>query len=360
MKVVQILPELNEGGVERGVVELTREFQKYDIKSFVVSSGGKLVNELNKNGVEYVYCDVCSKNIFTFIPRILKLRKILKHISPDIVHVRSRIPAWLLLFAKFGLKFKIVSTVHGLNSVNFYSKIMTKADKIICVSNYVKEYIIKNFSADVLRIKVIFRGVDIENFNPQNLPCKSELRQKFSYCDNGFIVSCVGRISATKNIETLIKAVKILQEDYKNIKLLVVGGVHKNRKNYFEKLLKICNELEVKDFVIFTGSLNNIQEIYKLSDVVVSPSIKPESFGRSVAEAIAINTPVVASNHGGVKDIIQSGVNGYFFSPLDEKELAKKIAMANKLEFDGFSYIKNKFNLENMVKDTMMVYKEVL
>ncbi|MGH1599922.1 glycosyltransferase family 4 protein [Campylobacter majalis] len=355
MKVVQILPELNEGGVERGVVEITRELVKYGVISYVISGGGKLESELEKNGVTHIKCDVFSKNLLTFLPRVLKLRKILKEIAPDIVHIRSRIPAWLIKFAKIGLKFKVVSTVHGLNSPNFYSKIMTKSDKIICVSNAVKEHIKRHFNADDSKISVIFRGVDLVNFNPLKLPSKEELRSKYSL-KNELVISCVGRITQGKNIETLLKSAVILKQKL-SIKILIAGGVHPKKKEYFQRLKALKDELGLSDEVQFLGSVGDVAGVYKLSDVVVSASLKPESFGRSVAEALALNTPVVASNHGGVKDIIKDGENGYFFDPLDADELASKIVLASKLKFNGFDYISSTFTLEKMTKQTYEIYR---
>ena len=134
MRIVQVIPELNEGGVERGVVELNREFVKKGIESFVISAGGKLENQINLDGGNHIKFDVCSKNIFTAFSRVNALKKILKEINPDIIHVRSRVPAWLVYFANKKLNIKVVSTVHGFNSVGFYSSIMQKSDAVICVS----------------------------------------------------------------------------------------------------------------------------------------------------------------------------------------------------------------------------------
>ena len=160
MIVVQLLPELNEGGVERGVVELNREYVKLGITSFVISNGGKLENQINIDGGTHIKFDVCSKNIFTVISRINGLKKILKDIKPDIIHVRSRVPAWLIFFANKSLGIKVVSTVHGFNSVGFYSSIMQKADAVICVSNSIKEYIQKHRQKDMLKY---LNSVDLDS-----------------------------------------------------------------------------------------------------------------------------------------------------------------------------------------------------
>ena len=169
MRILQLLPELNEGGVERGVVELNREFVKKEIESFVISKGGKLENQINLDGGTFIKFDVCSKNIFTAFRRVNALKKILKEIKPDIIHVRSRVPAWLVYFANKSLKIKVVSTVHGFNSVGFYSSIMQKADAVICVSNSIKEYIQKHYQTNESKITVIPRGIDLELFNPKIL-----------------------------------------------------------------------------------------------------------------------------------------------------------------------------------------------
>ncbi len=359
MKVVQLLPELNEGGVERGVVELSRELIKRGFSSIVISNGGKLAKEIENDGAKHIKYDICSKNPLNAPYRAMGLRKILKEIKPDILHVRSRVPAWLTHFANNSLHIPIVSTVHGFNSVSFYSKIMTKADKVICVSTAIKEYIQKHYDTPEQKITVIPRGVDLKKFNPKNIDIAfmDKFIDKYGLKDS-FTVSTVGRITQLKDIETFIKAISLLQKDYSSIKGLVVGGAREDKKEYFNSLKNLSKELKAN--IIFTGSISKVAEIYHISDVVVSGSKKPESFGRSVAEALALNTPVIATNHGGVLDIIQKNKNGYFFSIGDHKELAEKIIKAKELKFDGFEYIKENFSLENMVEKTVEVYKNLI
>ncbi len=359
MKIVQVLPELNEGGVERGVVELNREFVKKGIESFVISLGGKLENQINLDGGTFIKFDVCSKNIFTTISRINSLKKILKELKPDIIHVRSRVPAWLVYFANKRLNIKVVSTVHGFNSVGFYSSIMQKADAVICVSNSIKEYIQKNYQTPQSKITVIPRGIDLELFNPSNLDEDfiNEFKEKYDLKDK-FIISSVGRVTQLKDYETFIKAINLVKKEIPSLKALIVGGTRSDKEDYLNSLKTLIKELNLEDNIIFTGSQSKIAEIYALSDVVVSSSKKPESFGRAVAEAIALNTPVVATNHGGVKDIIIENQNGFFFEVGDDKSLANNILKSKKLSFDGYNYISNNFSLENMLDKTMVVYKK--
>ena len=357
MRVVQLLPELNEGGVERGVVELNREFVKKGITSFVISLGGKLENQINIDGGTFIKYDVCSKNIFTAISRINGLKKILKEIKPDIIHVRSRIPAWLVYFANKSLNIKVVSTVHGFNSVGFYSSIMQKADAVICVSNSIKEYIQKHYQTNENKITVIPRGIDLELFNPKNIDETfiKNFKKEFSLEDK-FVVSSVGRVTQLKDYETFIKAIMLVKKEIPNIVGLIVGGVRSDKEDYLNSLKNLIKELNLEENIIFTGSQNKIEQIYALSNVVISSSKKPESFGRAVAEAICMNKPVIATNHGGVKDIIIENLNGLFFEVGDDKKLANNILKSRNLSFDGYNYISNNFSLENMVDKTLEVY----
>jgi glycosyltransferase involved in cell wall biosynthesis len=360
MRIVQVIPELNEGGVERGVVELNREFVKKGIESFVISAGGKLENQINFDGGNHIKFDVCSKNIFTAFRRVNTLKKILKEINPDIIHVRSRVPAWLVYFANKSLKIKVVSTVHGFNSVGFYSSIMQKADAVICVSNSIKEYIQKHYQTSENKITVIPRGIDLELFNPKNIDETfiENFKKEFNLKDK-FIVSSVGRVTQLKDYETFIKAIMLVKKEIPNIVGLIVGGVRSDKEDYLNSLKSLIKELNLEENIIFTGSQSKIEQIYALSDVVISSSKKPESFGRAVAEAICMNKPVIATNHGGVKDIIIENVNGFFFEVGDDKELADNILKSKKLSFDGYNYISNNFSLENMVNKTLEVYRNL-
>jgi len=361
LRVVQILPELNEGGVERGVIELSREYVKRGMDSYVISAGGKLENQIQKDGAIHIAFDVCSKNILTVPMRIIKLKKILEEIKPDIIHVRSRVPAWLVFFANKSLNIKIVSTVHGFNSVSFYSRIMTKSDHVICVSNSIKEYIQKHYNTESEKITVIPRGIDLELFNKNNLDDTFIKQFKNKYdLDNKLIVSSVGRVTQLKDYETFIKAIAIVKQTLPNVIALIVGGVRDDKREYQNSLETLVQKLNLNNNIIFTGSQSNIAEVYSISDVVVSSSKKPESFGRAVAEAIALNTPVIATNHGGVRDIIIENENGYFFEVGDVRELASNILKARNLNFDGYNYISTNFSLGNMVDKTIKVYERVI
>jgi len=357
MRVVQLLPSLVEGGVERGVVESNREYVKRGIESFVISSGGKLAKRIEEDGGVHLTLDVKSKNPLTFILRVKALQEVLNKLKPDIIHARSRIPAWLSYFAKGNYPF--VTTIHGFNSVNFYSSIMTKGDRVICVSSEIKKFAQLNYSLEEERARVIFRGVDLDFFNLNSLDDEfiQEFKKRYQLQDR-LILTAVGRITQLKGYGLFIQAVAKVKEKNPKVVGLIVGGVQRGKEEYFKKLKALNSSL--KNPVIFCGSTSKVPEIYALSDFVVSSSLKPESFGRSLVEAMAMETPVIAPKFGGALDIVQEG-KGVLFTPKDINSLKEAILKAQTSSFkDLRGYVKRRFSLEQMVEKTLAVYRELL
>jgi len=361
MKVVQLLPELNEGGVERGTVELSRELVKLGYESIVISAGGKLAAQIEADGGEHICLDVCSKNLFTLPFRTAKLRSVLAQLQPDVIHARSRVPAWMSYLANKPLGIPFVTTVHGFNSVSPYSEVMTRGERVICVSRAIKHYIQEHYHTPEEKIRIIPRGIDLEKFNPDHIDRAfiQHFRQTHQL-EGRTVVTTVGRITQLKDLETFIRAVAQLKEKITDVVGLIVGGVREDKQGYFASLKVLADELGIAEQIVFAGSQEKVAEIYALSDVVVSSSKKPESFGRSVAEAIAMNTPVVATGHGGVLDIIKEGENGAFYAVGDAVALAQKILEIRHLSFDGYQYVKAHFSLAQMVTKTQEVYEDVV
>lgn len=398
MHIVQLLPELNQGGVERGAVELNRELVKRGHPSTVISAGGSQAAQIEQDGGRHITLDVCSKNPFTVPLRIFRLRKLLwelaqglevggrrtegrghplttsnqqpapsprppatRHSPPIILHARSRVPAWLTWFANKMLKIPFVTTVHGFNSVSKYSEIMTKGDAVICVSTPVKEYIQKNYGTPDEKITVIHRGIDPAEFDPASLDREWMKGFKAKYGLHGkFIVTAVGRITELKDYETFIRAVASCAEEIPNIRGVIVGGVRHDKQAYYERLQKLVKELHAEDRIVFAGSHSQMPEIYALSDILVSSSKKPESFGRTLIEAMAMNTPVIATRHGGALDIIQDGHNGFLVTPGCTDELAAAILrQKQEARCDLRTDTLARFSLDQMVEKTLRVYEEL-
>lgn len=362
MKIVQLLPELNEGGVERGVVELSRELVKLGFESVVISAGGKQAAQIELDGGRHIEFDVCSKNLLTAPWRIRQLRKLLKELKSDILHARSRVPAWLTYLANRNQKTPFVTTVHGFNSVNAYSRVMTFGDRVICVSNAIKDYVQQHYRVPDEKIVVIPRGVDLTAFDPKNLD--RDFCEQFSKehrLEGRFVISSVGRISQLKDFATFIRAIAQVKEQRPDVLGLIVGGVHPSRQAYYRELQDLVAELGLDEYLKFCGSQKQIADIYALSDLIVSSSSKPESFGRSAAEALAMNIPVVATNHGGMTDIVIEGETGALFNVGQSEQLAEKILKCSADDFHGLrEKVEERFSLAQMVEKTVAVYNSLV
>jgi len=363
MKIVQLLPELNEGGVERGTMELSRELVKLGHESIVISAGGKLVKQIEEEGGKHIVLDICSKNIFTAPFRMLKLRKSLKELQPDVLHARSRVPAWLTYLANMSLKIPFVTTVHGFNSVNGYSKIMTYGDKVICGSQFMVDHIMTHYHTDEEKIVLIPRGVDMKEFDaPLDVIFINEFRKKY-HLNNSFIITQVARITHWKDQKTMINAFVEIKKNIKNAKLLFVGSVDESRMKYYEELQKMVIQTGYSDDIIFTGNQQKIKEIFALSNVSISASNKPETFGRANVESIFMGIPLIATNIGATVDYVKEGENGYLFEPNDCEILATLVQQVKTTTFDKSKmkdYVIQNFSLEQMVSKNITVYQSLL
>ncbi|HAD03652.1 MAG: glycosyl transferase [Desulfuromonadales bacterium GWD2_61_12] len=361
MRVVQLLPELNEGGVERGVVELSRELVRQGVESIVISRGGRLVSQLEADGGRHVTFDLAGKNPFTAPQRVIALRRLLRELRPDILHARSRVPAWLAWLANRPLKLPFVTTVHGFNSVNRYSRVMTFGERVICVSGAIKTHVQQHYAVPEGKLVVIPRGVDLNHFDPEHLDRDFMSRFAAEHSLAGrFVVTCVGRITQLKDYETFIRAIALLRKEIPEVLGVIVGGVHEDKKNYFASLRMLIKSQVLEQHVRFVGSQSRVAEIYALSDVVVSSSKKPESFGRSAAEALAMGVPVAASAHGGMLDIVREGETGALFPPGDAASLALAIKRSRDLPRAGLrAFVASNFTLARMVEQTLDVYRQL-
>lgn len=364
MRIAQILPELHEGGVERGVIETNREFTLLENDSHVISAGGRLVEQLVYDGGHHHELDVCSKNILTAPLRSSKLSKLLDLVNPDIVHTRSRVPAWLAYWANKKRKRPFVTTVHGLNSVNRYSKIMTSGDRVICVSEVVRDYIIKNYNTDPDIIRVIQRGVDMNQFNPQQIDTVSvsKIRDKFNL-HGKLVITSVGRITWLKDYETFIKSMARLCQHTPEAVGLIVGGYRKDKSDYFKSLQQLVADYKLEGRIIFAGSQEDITSIYALSDIVVNASLKMGNMGRTVVEALALGTPVIATTFEGLRNIVDDDKNGYVIKNKDVNGLADALIRTLRTSFTPEAIretIPEEYTLDHMVKSILGVYHELL
>lgn len=366
MKILQILPSLDDGGVERGTVDSNRYYVAAGHESWVISAGGKRVAEIERDGGRHILLDVKSKNPLTALSRMVALRKALRKIRPDVIHYRSRVPGWLTLWANAAkdLRLPMVSTLHGLNHPCFYSSVMVRADRVVCVSTAGLAFVKEHYPwVDEAKLSIIPRGVDVETFSPERLDSAwmETFRSRYQLQDK-FVLTAVGRVSALKGIELLVRAAAKLRQSIPNVVVLIVGDAQKHQERVMEALHTLVNELRLTECVHFTGSQRKIPEIAALSNVICSCNTKkPESFGRTIAEALAMNTPVVAAKHGGVLDIIREGIDGYFFEPGNVDALCEALLNVKRGTFgDLRTHIVENFTADILAQKTLKLYEALL
>lgn len=364
MRIAQLLPELNEGGIERGVVETNREFTRLGHKSHIVSAGGRMVKQLKHDGGLHHQLDICSKNLITAPLRSSKLSRLLESVNPDIVHARSRVPAWLAHFANKKHKLPFITTVHGLNSVNRYSKIMTSGDRVICVSEVIRDYIHKHYNTDPNIIRVIQRGVDMNQFNPPQVDTARVYKLKDEFKLHGkLVITSVGRITMLKDYETFIQAMAKVCSKIPEAVGLIVGGYRKDKSSYFDSLQKLVAQYKLEDRIIFAGSQEDMPSIYMLSDIVVNASLKMGNMGRTVVEALALGTPVIATTFEGLHNLVEDDKNGYVINNQDINGLTDALLRAIRASFSEEtirSTIPEEYTLDHMVQSILSVYQELL
>ncbi|HEY9170800.1 MAG TPA: glycosyltransferase [Verrucomicrobiae bacterium] len=361
MRVVQLLPALNEGGVERGVMELNREYVARGVESVVISRGGKLVPEIERHGGRHITLDVASKNPLTVPFRVMQLRRVLRELRPSIVHARSRVPAWLCVLANRRPRFPFVTTVHGLNRVNPYSRVMTFGDRVICVSEVVMAHIQKNYNTPTERITVIQRGVDLRVFDPGKVDASfvAEFRAKHNLAARKVVMS-VGRVTRLKGYEDFIDAIGILRGAIPSAVGMIVGGAG-GKEDYLAELEARVERLGLRGQIIFAGSQSSMAEIYSVADVLVNCSPIMPNVQRTIVESLAMNTPVLATHQEGLNHLVRDGVNGFIINTRDAADLAAKAVKALVLSRANIrGTIPAEFALDAMVNGTLGVYQNLL
>jgi glycosyltransferase involved in cell wall biosynthesis len=376
--ILQILPSLESGGVERGTIDIAKALKKDGFIPIVVSSGGILVYDLKEANILHIAMNVKSKNPITIFFNIGKLQKIINEYKVDIVHVRSRAPMWSAYFACKKSSAKLVATIHGTYSLNFlgwqkfilkriYNSIMLKADIIIVVSNYIKNYLVENYGnyfAD--KINIIQRGVDLNYFNQQKVSKNRviDLIKKWNLPEDKKIILMPARYTSWKGHEFLIDALTKVKNDYFCVMLGSDHGHKKYRKKIEQKIIK--ENLAGKIRIV--GPSRDMPSAYNLSHFVVAPSLRPEAFGRIAIEAQASSKIIVATKIGGALETIIDGETGFLVDPFDHNELASVIDKvlemtkdkSDKMGFNGRKNVEDNFSNSLMCKKTIDIYKKII
>lgn len=363
LRIVQVLPALNEGGVERGTVEFARELVKLGHESIVISNGGRQVERLQREGTRHITMPVHKKSLASLL-QVRTMRRLLSELKPDIVHVRSRIPAWITWLAWRRMPVQslpgLVSTFHGLYSVNRYSAIMAKAERIIAISDSVHRYILTNYKVDPEKITRIFRGLDRTAFNSQACTAqwKESLFSQHPQLRDKQVILMPGRLSRWKGQEAFVAMMAELVKLKPNCHGVVVGAAEPDKQHYEQELKDLCLSKGVAEYVTFVGHRSDIQAFYGLASVTCHMSSKAEPFGRTVPEALASGCPVVAYDRGGASESLNACFPQGLVPADDINAFARRVAGLVNQSFD--IRLPEAFYLEHQVSATLQVYRDLL
>ena len=360
MKILQILPELNIGGVERGVCDLSKALVEQGHQSFVISNGGKLESSLVASGGKHISMPVHIKR-FKTLKLAKELYEVILDVNPDIIHVRSRMPAWVTYHAlkKFKNNKPVhVSTFHGLYSFPIYSKVMANVDHVISISNTVEDYIKTTYKVPDEKITVIPRGCDLSEFNqePLDQSWKDEWYKEFPQTLNKKIIMLPARITKWKGVDDFINLINLINDE--SIHAIVVGPVSKSKQKFFKKLQSKVQKLNLETKITFCGSRSDIVNVYKFADIVYNLSKTPEPFGRTTIEAASVGTKIMGWDHGGTKEILSELFPDGLVKLEDIQALKEKTL--ELLSDDDKKPKPNTFTSERMINSTLEVYRSLL
>ena len=363
LTVVQLLPALESGGVERSTLEIAAALVAAGHRAIVVSAGGRLVPVLEQAGAEHHCLDIGRKSpvVLRHVPA---LRRLFRH--ADIVHARSRLPAWLGRMALAGLpaarRPRWVTTVHGLNSPGRYSAVMASGEQVICVSQTVRDYVLKHYpGVDPVRLQVIERGIDPARFPPRPRPDRQALAAVAAghpaLAAAAPLLLLPGRGTRLKGHADALHLLAALHAAGRpGARLWLPGAREAGREAYIAELQSLAADLGVAGAVLFTPPTSRIATAYAASDLVLQLSRKPEAFGRTVIEALSVGRPVLGWAHGGVGELLDALQPAGAVAPFDASALA---ATALRLLADPPQPMPVPYTLQAMQRATLDLYAEL-
>ena len=370
ISVMQLLPELNSGGVERGTLEMGRHLVDKKHNSVVVSGGGRLVEQLEREGSLHIKKSIGSKTPLALV-HIWPMRRLIKAHNIDILHLRSRMPAWVGYVAWLSIPKKkrplLVTTFHGFYSVNAYSEIMTKGEGVIAVSESIKKHIKDNYDRSE-KVRLIFRGVEIDSFTPAKVSYDriEKLRSEWGVTNEQKVIMLPGRLTRLKGQEVFLKSLlSVKNSSY----IAVLVGDTLDNPGYTSELKEIIDSNGLGHYVKMVGHCSDMPAAFMVADIVLSTSsLEPEAFGRTTVEAMAMGCPVIVTGHGGSLETVIPGENGWIVQPSNIAELASAIDEAldtpqqklKKIGENNQRRVMEKFTASAMCEQTFSFYEELL
>lgn len=370
--ILQVIPELGPGGAEQGCIDVARELVLSGAQAIVVSNGGARVPELERAGAVHINMPVHSKNPITMMRNVKRLKKIINRYRVNIVHARSRAPAWSAYKACKGTHAHFMTTCHAPYNISgeakrFYNSSMAKGELVIAISSHVANYLQENYHLPATRIRLIPRGIALERFHPTTVTPQRliSLAQEWRIPDGANVIILPGRLTRWKGHHVLIDAIERLKRD--DIFCVLIGS-DQGRTEYRKELESAIQEKGLGGQVRLVDHCNDMPAAYMLSSIAVCPSTDPEGFGRIPVEAQAMGRPIIAADHGGARETVVRGETGWLVKPGDSKELASAITEALSLTPNqrsilatrAMSHIAQNFTREQMVDKTLDVYAELL
>jgi glycosyltransferase involved in cell wall biosynthesis len=315
LTVLQMLPALESGGVERGTLEVGRELVQQGHRSLVISTGGRLVAELERDGSEHIAWKVSKRSYLGSLRYVWALRDLLRRERVDILHVRSRHPGWVAWLAWRGMspdhRPRFVTTAHGLYSVNWYSAVMARGERVIAISETVRDYLLRSYPRIVApeQVEVIFRGVDSASYYPAFQPpagWRQQWDREYPQLAGRPLLTLPGRLTRLKGHTDFLRVLEVVRRTHPQAAGLIVGGADPKRRRYEEELHREVDRRGLGENVVFTGHRPDLREVLAISAVVFSLSANPpEAFGRTVVEALSLGVPVVGYDHAGAGEILR-------------------------------------------------------
>ena len=384
LKVLQVIPKLGYGGAETGCYDLAHYLHEQNVKSYIVTSGGPLLKYIDKKKVKLIRLPVQSKNPFLIFINSIILTFIILFSGINIVHARSRAPAWACLIACKLTRRKFVTTFHGTYNFSssikkFYNSVMVKSDLIIAGSNFIFSHINENYSNYIKKnqkLLTIFRGINLDYFDPTKIKSHDETKlmnewkidKTLSFYEKKIILF-PGRLTSWKGHEMFIESLNIFkQKNPEKLFLAIILGSDQGRKIYKKKIQRLIEQYRLIQDVVFIDSFKNMPLAYKISDIVTSCSIEPESFGRVAIEAQAMKKIIVASDIGGSKETVINNKTGFLFKAGDIIALSDKLTHIFELDEttlksmgnEGRKNVIKKFNVEKMCFSTYSEYIKLI
>ena len=366
--VVQVIPALESGGVERGTIDVANYLAELKIYNSIISNGGSLENELNQEFIDHFKLPVHSKNPLVYFNLAKKIQEYIRIKKINLVHVRSRAPAWIVNMMN-KKNYKSIATFHNIYSGDFflkkmYNKSLAKMDYIISISNFVKDEIIKKYTINPQKISTIYRRIDTDYFIDQ--VSDKDLQNfliKFNINKEKKILLYPARLTAWKGqIEFLTVAKKIIKD---NLIIYFVGDT--KNTSFYNHLQKKISDMSLKNKCKILGNLTTkeLKIMYFVSDLIISTPNKPEGFGRIISEALSMKKMILAFNFGGAKDQLNKLDSIYKAEPLNYHIIDQKINTIlslseeekNKLSQKGREHVVKFFSKNEMVYNYKNFYE---